>query len=185
MGNIWGIHRLIPHPHMPPRTVEEVTVQLSPVSGAGIFVEWAVYPSPEMALPPRQAPARTDGLWKTTCFETFAKAKGSEAYLEFNFAPSFAWAAYGFDRYREGMRPLPQERDPDIAISLNPPWFWLSAEFEPTVSGVRPIVANFAAVIEETDGTKSYWALAHPPSGPPDFHHPDCFVLELPPAPRP
>src|SRR3546814_3736372 len=29
-----------------------------------------------------------------------------------------------------------------------------------------------SAVIEELDGTKSYWALAHPP-GKPDFHHPD------------
>ena len=39
----------------------------------------------------------------------------------------------------------------------------------------------FRAVIEEKDGTKSYWALAHPP-GEPDFHHPDCFALDLPPA---
>ena len=36
-----------------------------------------------------------------------------------------------------------------------------------------------SAVIEETDGTKSYWALRHPP-GPPDFHHPDCFALRIP-----
>ncbi len=35
-----------------------------------------------------------------------------------------------------------------------------------------------SAVIEETDGTKSYWALRHPP-GAPDFHHPDCFALTL------
>ncbi|HET9510952.1 MAG TPA: hypothetical protein VFO80_07330, partial [Sphingomonas sp.] len=35
------------------------------------------------------------------------------------------------------------------------------------------------AVIEETDGTKSYWSLAHPP-GAPDFHHPDCFALKVP-----
>lgn|GEM_PF-5239716 len=44
---------------------------------------------------------------------------------------------------------------------------------------------NLAAVIEEKSGTKSYWALAHPPEGPPDFHHPSCFVLELPPPPAP
>jgi hypothetical protein len=36
-------------------------------------------------------------------------------------------------------------------------------------------------VIEERNGRKSYWALAHPP-GEPDFHHPACFALELPPA---
>lgn len=37
-----------------------------------------------------------------------------------------------------------------------------------------------SAVIEETDGTKSYWALAHP-AGKPDFHHPTCFAATLPP----
>jgi hypothetical protein len=36
-----------------------------------------------------------------------------------------------------------------------------------------------SAVIEETNGRKSWWALAHPP-GKADFHHPDSFVLELP-----
>ena len=35
------------------------------------------------------------------------------------------------------------------------------------------------AVIEETGGAKSYWALKHAP-GKPDFHHADGFVLELP-----
>jgi hypothetical protein len=38
-----------------------------------------------------------------------------------------------------------------------------------------------SAVIEEKDGTKSYWALKHPP-GKPDFHHRDCFALTLPAA---
>ncbi|MDF7777123.1 DOMON-like domain-containing protein [Sphingomonas sp. AOB5] len=38
---------------------------------------------------------------------------------------------------------------------------------------------GISAVIEEADGTKSYWALKHP-AGKPDFHHPDCFALELP-----
>jgi hypothetical protein len=33
-------------------------------------------------------------------------------------------------------------------------------------------------VIEAIDGTLSYWALAHAP-GSPDFHHLDCFALEL------
>ena len=35
-----------------------------------------------------------------------------------------------------------------------------------------------AAVVEEIDGRLSYWALAHP-SGVPDFHHPDSFMLQL------
>ena len=38
---------------------------------------------------------------------------------------------------------------------------------------------RLTAVIEEEDGTKSYWALAHP-DGPPDFHDPSCFLARLP-----
>lgn len=38
---------------------------------------------------------------------------------------------------------------------------------------------GLSAVIEETSGAKSYWALAHAP-GKPDFHHPDAFALDLP-----
>lgn len=38
---------------------------------------------------------------------------------------------------------------------------------------------GLSAVIEERDGTKSYWALAHAP-GPPDFHNSDCFIATLP-----
>jgi hypothetical protein len=37
---------------------------------------------------------------------------------------------------------------------------------------------GLSAVIEETNGTISYWAVAHPP-GKADFHHSDCFALEL------
>jgi len=40
---------------------------------------------------------------------------------------------------------------------------------------------GLSAVIEETSGRRSYWALAHPP-GKADFHHPDCFAHELSPA---
>jgi hypothetical protein len=40
---------------------------------------------------------------------------------------------------------------------------------------------NISTIIEEANGRKSYWALAHPP-GKADFHNPDCFVLHLPPA---
>lgn len=56
----------------------------------------------------------------------------------------------------------------------------LSACLEgPAFAGPGDWMAAISAVIEEADGTKSYWALAHPP-GKPDFHHPDGFVLALP-----
>ena len=45
----------------------------------------------------------------------------------------------------------------------------------------RAAKLNLAAVIEERDGTKSYWAIAHPPGDRPNFHHPACFAATLPP----
>jgi hypothetical protein len=38
---------------------------------------------------------------------------------------------------------------------------------------------GLSAVLEETDGTRSFWALAHPDERKPDFHHPDCFAAQL------
>jgi hypothetical protein len=43
---------------------------------------------------------------------------------------------------------------------------------------------GLSAVIEETNGNRSYWALVHPP-GKADFHHSDCFAHELTAAERP
>ena len=39
---------------------------------------------------------------------------------------------------------------------------------------------GLSAVLEEKDGTKSYWALAHPNPEKPDFHDPGCFAAHLP-----
>ena len=38
---------------------------------------------------------------------------------------------------------------------------------------------GLSVVLEEANGAKSYWALAHA-SGRPDFHAADCFVAKLP-----
>jgi hypothetical protein len=51
----------------------------------------------------------------------------------------------------------------------------------PDLPSNAPWLLNLSAVIEEASGRKSYWALTHP-SGEPDFHHSDCFVLEVPAA---
>ena len=40
------------------------------------------------------------------------------------------------------------------------------------------VMAGFSAVIADKDGRIAYWALAHPP-GKADFHHKDCFALQL------
>jgi hypothetical protein len=39
---------------------------------------------------------------------------------------------------------------------------------------------GLSAILEERDGTKSYWAIAHPDGEKPDFHDPACFAARLP-----
>lgn len=123
-------------------------------------------------------PARIEGLWNTTCFEAFL-AHPDGGYVEYNFAPSRAWAGYRFESYRSGMTPALDLLQSDIFIEKSERRFSLITyvELPPKELGSMASIA-LSAVIEEVDGTKSYWALAHPP-GPPDFHHPDCFALTL------
>ncbi|MEO6580341.1 MAG: hypothetical protein ABIN83_04235, partial [Sphingomicrobium sp.] len=119
------------------------------------------------------------GLWQSTCFELFICGVGG-AYRELNFSPSSQWAAYEFERYREGRRDLSLESPPQISSDdedLDGRWFLTSLDDRDAPPGAR---FGVSAVIEETDGTKSYWALAHPPGDRPDFHHPDCFAAILP-----
>ncbi len=123
-------------------------------------------------------PTRTDCLWDATCFELFlAHLDGS--YVEFNFAPSQDWASYRFESYRSDMAPALDLRQPDIFVEQSEQRFALTAYAELPPNELDSMVSlALCAVIEEVDGTKSYWALRHPP-GPPDFHHPDCFQLML------
>ncbi len=133
----------------------------------------------ELRLPPVTAAVRSDELWRHTCFEAFVRPSPGEAYYEFNFAPSTQWAAYRFDRFRSGMRVVAEIGAPRIDVQAGPEYYSLQAALDlsdlPRDAGWR---LGLAAVIEETSGRKSYWALAHPP-GQPDFHHSDCFAHEF------
>jgi hypothetical protein len=57
--------------------------------------------------------------------------------------------------------------------------YTLKAEAE--LDTTAPLQLALTAVIEETNGRKSYWALAHAP-GNPDFHDIAGFTLDLPKA---
>ena len=127
----------------------------------------------EVAIAPAQAATRTDELWKHTCFEAFVAVV--DGYYEYNLSPSGQWAAYRFDTYREGMREAAHP-DPQIAWDGKGELTAL-IHLPPDATGSLGI----SAVIEATDGSRSYWALAHPP-GAPDFHNAACFTAELPPA---
>jgi hypothetical protein len=135
----------------------------------------------DLFLPSVTAPARTDELWRRTCFEVFVRAPG-EAYYEFNFAPSTQWAAYRFSGTRSAMRVASEISAPHVEVRSNGACFELQVSLElPSDAACR---LGLSAVIEETSGRLSYWALAHPP-GKADFHHSDCFALELPATVRP
>jgi hypothetical protein len=136
----------------------------------------------DLRLPPATAAARADELWRHTCFEAFVRPSPGEVYHEFNFAPSTQWAAYRFDSYRSGMRVVAEIGAPRIDVQLSPERYTLRAALDLSrLPRAAPWRLGLAAVTEETTGRKSYWALAHPP-GQPDFHHSDCFALEVSPA---
>jgi hypothetical protein len=119
-----------------------------------------------LRIPPPRAPRFVDGLWQHTCCELFVAQPGG-GYREFNFSPSGEWAAYQFDGYRAGRRAI--ETRPEIVLR--------GGQLEVSLPEKAARI-GLSAVIEEEDGTISYWALRHAP-GKPDFHHPDAFAMEL------
>jgi hypothetical protein len=131
----------------------------------------------DLRMPPIVAAARADELWRHTCFEAFVRTSAGPAYYEFNFAPSTQWAAYRFSGYRSGMRVATEIGAPRIEVRSRAETYTLQAalEFDGLSSRLH---IGLSAVLEETSGRKSYWALAHPP-GKADFHHADCFTLDL------
>ena len=174
---------LVPHPSTPP--TEPGLKLWASVDYAASFGAMATAniwfgigsPADRFVVPEADDPGRADELWKTTCFEAFLRTSGQRHYLEWNFAPSGAWAAYDFSDYRDGMADAEIGSPPYIRMEDNLGWWALGATI--AVEAGRSWELGLSAVIEEKDGTKSYWALAH--AGPkPDFHHPDCFVARLP-----
>jgi hypothetical protein len=138
----------------------------------------------DIRMPPVVPATRADDLWQHTCFEAFVRASSDPSYCEFNFAPSTQWAAYRFDSYRSGMRAA-EIGAPQIGVRSGPDSYTLQATLEldraPDLSREVSWHLGLSALIEDTSGGMSYWALAHPP-GKPDFHHTDGFALEFAPA---
>jgi hypothetical protein len=135
-----------------------------------------------LLIPVAAAPMHVDGLWRHTCFEAFIGMKGSAAYYEFNFSPSSEWAVYSFRSYRDGA-PVDDERlSPEIVVRREAGMIEVDAVVHLDRLGAILPGARFrlglSAVIEDSDGKLSYWALKHP-ADKPDFHHPDSFTLEL------
>jgi hypothetical protein len=173
---------LLPHPSSGVTAARrvEATIALSPLGR--LRLDFAVSGDvAHLRIADRTAPSRRDGLWRHTCFEAFLKAPRSEGYFEFNFSPSTEWAVYRFRAYREDMTPA-EIAAPAITTKKSGRTFALSADIAlGALAGARDRLTwrlGLAAVIEESNGEKSYWALAHPP-GKPDFHRREGFAHEL------
>jgi hypothetical protein len=136
----------------------------------------------DLRMPPVIPGGHADELWRHTCFEAFIRGSQDEDYYEFNFAPSTQSAAYWFSSYRSGMRVATEISAPRIELQSDSGLYTLQASLDlDQASSLRRDAAwclGLSAVLEETSGRKSYWALAHPP-GKPDFHHSVCFAHEI------
>jgi hypothetical protein len=135
-----------------------------------------------LRVPPAKSIARADELWKHTCFEAFIRAPGAAAYYELNFAPSGQWAMYRFDAYRAGMSSAPLDPPPALAVRPLDNRLEVDASVRlidlTGVRGARRLEIGLSAVVEDENGTLSYWALAHA-AAKPDFHDPGGFLIRL------
>jgi hypothetical protein len=127
-----------------------------------------------LRIPPPRPPRVAERLWQHTCCEMFIARDGVPGYREFNFSPSGEWAAYGFQRYREGAAPL--HVPPGIAVRQSAGRLELTASIP--LHETQELLVGLSAVVEEESGALSYWALRHAP-GKPDFHRPEAFALKL------
>ena len=173
---------LTPHAATPPSDLKmkvwatvDHAASLGPIATTNIWFGVGA-PADRFVIPDPSESERAEGLWETTCFEAFLRAENRDAYREWNFAPSRQWAAYDFARYREG-RKDGEAATPYIRMEDNLTWWALGATLAVPANIVWHL--GLSAVLEEKDGTKSYWALAHPDADKPDFHDPVCFAARL------
>jgi len=171
---------LLPHPATPPANPEfKIWANVDHAGSLGTTATTNIWfcvsaPADRFVIPHSEAPSRADDLWKTTCFEAFLRPAEEDGYREWNFAPSGDWAAYDFTGTRTGMAAA-EVAAPYIRVEDNLTWWALGTTFAGDAAEYQ---LGLSAVLEEKDGTKSYWALAHPTDRP-DFHAPDCFAARL------
>ena len=176
---------LEPHPDARCEAVQRIEAEAARPRSGSLVLRWCVTGRiNDLLLPHVVAPLRAEELWRHTCFESFICASCVGMYYEFNLAPSKLWSAHAFDGYRSGMRVADEIELQHVNVTSDDAHFEIQASLALENVPLRLTrdsewQLGLSAVIEERNGRLSYWALAHPP-GKPDFHHSDCFALELP-----
>jgi hypothetical protein len=166
------------HPATPAGLPLDVSVAVS-WTDSGLQLRYSVVgDTTGLRLPPAASPGPADGLWQHTCLEAFIATEGGAAYREFNFSPSGRWAAYRFasERVRasDGV-----EGKPTLQFTMSVSQLVLTAHLSwDALPQSATLCIGLSAVIEESSGNLSYWALQHP-GGRPDFHHPAGRALRL------
>ena len=175
------------HPETPGDAVRSIAARVSRMPDGMLAVTYIFEGDLDRLRAPARRPRRSAArLWQHTCCEIFIARHDLAAYHEFNLSPSGEWAAYAFQRYRDGA-PLAdesnaEELNPQIAVRDSAKKLELDAlihldRLSPAHHAAKLSLA-LSAIVEEKDGLLSYWAIKHPP-GKPDFHHADAFALEM------
>lgn len=183
MSRVLATRALLCHPDTPCPAIAAVGAKISQTDDYGWEIAFVAVGDPAALAIPAEAPrVHTDGLWRTTCFELFL-GKAGDSYAELNFSPSGAFAAYHFDHYRTGMKKIDLPV-PEIELDVGSERLTMIVRLcEDCLPWDGSGQIGISAVIQETGGCTSYWALAHP-AGRPDFHQRDCFALALAPVDR-
>ncbi len=171
-------HALQSHPATPAGVALSLVVQVHVDDAEWVLQYRLTGPMASLRIPATASAGPADDLWQHTCFEAFVAAEGEAAYREFNFSPSGQWAAYRFQAER--LRDTEADAThPVLHASATEDRLQLTARLPlSSLPAGRVLEFGLSAVIEESDGRLSYWALAHPAQRP-DFHHRDGRVLRL------
>lgn len=168
------------HRDTPSSDIIAINVDVRQPSASQLALRYAVTGDiGALFVPPQKTPARTDDLWKTTCFEVFIRPEGGTAYHEFNFSPDTRWAAYAFDDYRLGSRDYSVDQAPEIVVTQTATTLVADCLVYLPQPYTVACALGLTMVQESADGTKCFWALDHGP-GAPEFHDANCFTGRLP-----
>jgi hypothetical protein len=176
---------LLCHPATPCDAVRAIAVSASRATDGTLRLTFrADGDLARIRVPPPQPPRVVHQLWEHTCFEAFVTIDAATAYHELNFSPSSEWAGYRFRSYREIEGLVEEDVTPRITARCDPKQLEVVAalplaRLAPAYLHA-PLRLGLSAVIESSDGARSYWALRHP-GGKPDFHDALAFTLRLEP----
>ncbi|WP_413568209.1 DOMON-like domain-containing protein [Bdellovibrio sp. HCB117] len=164
--------KLIPFTNTAQTNLFKVAAEIEAISHDTHLLNFEIQGPVERILWPAPAviESRQDELWKTTCLEAFLSSgnTATDSYLEINCSPNGNWNAYKFSSYRQGMVPAA-----DVSVRLQERTGETQrVRFQIEIKGFNASEAVFhglTAVIEFTNGEKSYWSLKHADANP-NFH---------------